>query len=194
MRVGLAARLADAARAVTAVRPRTRLAIVVAALLASACVSMPTGPSVLVLPGTGKDFNQFRADDYECRNYAQSQLGGTAEQAQTESALKSAAIGAAVGAAAGALVGNRHNAGAGAAVGLIGGSAIGASTANASGREAQRIYDNGYQQCMYAKGHRIPVAGRYGPSQPAPAPAAPSAAPVTPPPPPPGSPPPPPRS
>ena len=167
-------------------RLHARLAILAGALLATACVSMPTGPSVLVLPGTGKDFNQFRADDYECRNYAQSQLGGTAEQAQTESALKSAAIGAAVGAAAGALVGNRHNAGAGAAVGLIGGSAIGASTANASGREAQRIYDNGYQQCMYAKGHRIPVAGRYPPSQP-PAPST-----VTPPPPPPGNPPPPP--
>lgn len=183
-------------------RPRARLAIVAAALLATACVSMPSGPSVLVLPGTGKDFNQFRADDYECRNYAQSQLGGTAESAQTESALKSAAIGAAVGAAAGALVGNRRNAGAGAAVGLIGGSAIGASTANASGREAQRVYDNGYQQCMYAKGHRVPVAGRYGPAQqapsyappPAPPAPAPSAAPVTPPPPPPGSPPPPPRS
>ena len=174
-------------------RARTRLALAAAALLSAACVSMPTGPSVLVLPGSGRDFNQFRADDYECRNYAQSQLGGTAEQAQTESALKSAAIGAAVGAAAGALVGNRHNAGAGAAVGLIGGSAVGAGTANASGREAQRIYDNAYQQCMYAKGHRIPVASRYGPSQPAPS-AAPAPAPSVVPPPPPGNPPPPPRS
>lgn len=174
-------------------RLRTRLALVAAALLSAACMSMPTGPSVLVLPGSGRDFNQFRADDYECRNYAQSQLGGSAGQAQTESALKSAAIGAAVGAAAGALVGNRHNAGAGAAVGLIGGSAVGAGTANASGREAQRIYDNAYQQCMYAKGHRIPVAGRYGAPQPAPA-AAPASAPAVVPPPPPGSPPPPPRS
>jgi len=176
-------------------KTRSRIALLAPMLLLGACVSMPSGPSVLVLPGTGKNFDQFRVDDAECRQFAQHQIGASPEQAQVDSALKSAAIGAAVGAVAGALVGNRRDAGAGAAVGLIGGSAIGASTANASGRSAQRIYDNSYQQCMYAKGHRIPVAGRYGPQQqPAPsAPAAPPAtAPTVPPPPPPGSPPPPP--
>jgi hypothetical protein len=25
----------------------------------------------------------------------------------------------------------------------------------------QQRYDFGYQQCMYAKGHRVPVAGRF---------------------------------
>ena len=29
-----------------------------------ACVHMPTGPSVMTLPGAGKSFEQFRADDY----------------------------------------------------------------------------------------------------------------------------------
>jgi len=39
-----------------------------AALLGlSACTVMPTGPSVMALPGTGKSFDQFRADDYDCR-------------------------------------------------------------------------------------------------------------------------------
>lgn len=173
--------------------PRLRLVVALAAVpLLAACVSMPTGPSVLVLPGTGKNFDQFRLDDHDCRQYAQAQLGGSAEQAQRDSALKSAAIGAAVGAAAGALTGNSRNAGAGAAVGLIGGTVVGSGTANASGREAQRVYDNGYQQCMYAKGHRVPVAGRYDAPRPA-NPAPPADAPVTPPPPPPGAPPPPPR-
>ena len=174
-------------------KTRSRAALVASLMLLGACASMPSGPSVMVLPGTGKNFDQFRVDDAECRQYAQHQLGTSAEQAQIDSAVKSAAVGAAVGAVAGALVGNRRDAGAGAAVGLIGGSVVGAGTANASGRSAQRIYDNGYQQCMYAKGHRIPVAGRYGPQQQQPAP--PAAAPIAPPPPPPGSPPPlPPRS
>ena len=170
----------------------SRIALLASVVLLGACATMPAGPSVMVLPGSGKSFDQFRFDDAECRQYAQHQLGTSAEQAQIDSAVKSAAVGAAVGAVAGALVGNRRDAGAGAAVGLLGGAAVGAGTANASGRSAQRIYDNGYQQCMYAKGHRIPVAGRYGPQQP-PAPSAPpAAAPIAPPPPPPGSPPPPP--
>ena len=34
------------------------------ALLAlGACTTLPTGPSILALPGTGKSFDQFRADD-----------------------------------------------------------------------------------------------------------------------------------
>jgi hypothetical protein len=31
-----------------------------AALLLGACTTLPTGPSVMVLPGTGKNFDQFR--------------------------------------------------------------------------------------------------------------------------------------
>ena len=46
------------------------------ALLLGACASVPSGPSVLVLPGTGKNFEQFRADDADCRQYANLQLGG----------------------------------------------------------------------------------------------------------------------
>jgi hypothetical protein len=40
------------------------------ALSGAACASSPTGPSVLVLPGTGKSFEQFRADDARCRQIA----------------------------------------------------------------------------------------------------------------------------
>src|SRR3989304_4378057 len=75
----------------------------VAALLAlSACVTVPSGPSIMSLPGTGKSFDQFRADDFECRQYASSQVGGTTpNQASADSGVQNAASGTAGGAAAG---------------------------------------------------------------------------------------------
>ncbi len=139
-----------------------------------------------VLPGTGKSFDQFRADDYECRQFASSQIGGgTAEQASADSGVKSAAVGTAVGAIAGGLIGGRQGAAVGAGTGLIVGSSAGAGAAGASARTMQQRYDIGYQQCMYAKGHQVPVAGRFQNPRP-------SASYSTPPPPPPGTPPPPP--
>ena len=157
------------------------------ALLLSACATVPpSGPSVTVLPGSGKSFDQFRFDDHECRQYANSQLGGaTAEEASTDSGVKSAAIGTAIGAVAGGLIGGRHGAAVGAGTGLIVGSSAGAGAAGGSARTMQQRYDIGYQQCMYAKGHQVPVAGRF--EQPRRQPAY-----STPPPPPPGTPPPPP--
>lgn len=80
------------------------------ALLAG-CATAPTGPHVLVLPGTDKSFDQFRADEQECRQYAHSQIGtGTGGLAGT------------------------------------------------GGRGAQQRYDFAYQQCMYAKGHKVPMS------------------------------------
>ena len=134
-----------------------------AALLLAACATpTPSGPGILVLPGTGKNFDQFRFDDQECRGYALSQVGGkTPEQAVSDSAARS----------------------------------------------LQQRYDYAFSQCMYAKGHRVPVVGRYSdpaPSQSAastppppppqsaskpPPPPPPSAASTPPPPPPPGQPP-----
>jgi hypothetical protein len=88
-----------------------RKALPLLALLAG-CATAPTGPHVLVLPGTGKSFDQFRADEQECRQYAQAQVGtGTG--------------------------------------GLAG---------SGGGRGAQQRYDFGYQQCMYAKGHKVPMS------------------------------------
>jgi hypothetical protein len=102
------------------------------ALLLAACATPPpSGPGILVLPGSGKTFDQFRFDDAECRNYAQSIVGKTSEQ-----------------------------------VGSV-----------------QQQYDHAYTQCMYARGHRVPVSGRYSDASP------PVHSARTPPPPPPGQPP-----
>jgi len=175
-------------------------AAVAATVVLGACVSVPNGPSILVLPGTGKTFEQFRADDHECRDFAFESAGGkTANQAATESGLTSAALGTAMGAAAGALINGASGAGVGAGAGLVAGSLVGTSTAGASSYELQRRYDFGYQQCMYLKGNRIPVAGHFsdphvGAATPPSARSAPPAGMPPPPPPPPGEPPPPPPS
>jgi hypothetical protein len=171
-----------------------RFSPLVALLMLGACTTIPTGPSVMVMPGTGKSFDQFRGDDADCRQFALSQVGGaTANETAVESGVKSAAVGAAVGALAGAAMGGHQGAGVGAGVGLLAGSAAGAGAGQASGYGSQRRYDNAYIQCMYAKGDRVPVSGRMtsGPAR-AVNPPPPPANVYAPPPPPPGYPPPPP--
>src|SRR5207245_7820789 len=74
-------------------------------LVMSACATVPAGPSVMVLPGNGKNFEQFQADDAVCRQWAAQQTGTTTTRATTESAVTGAAIGTVLGAAAGAAVG-----------------------------------------------------------------------------------------
>lgn len=138
-----------------------RFSPLVALLSVAACTTIPTGPSVMVMPGTGKSFEQFRADDADCKQYALSQIGGaTANDAAIDSGVKSAAVGTIVGALAGAALGGSQGAGVGAGVGLLAGSAAGAGAGQASGYSSQRRYDNAYVQCMYAKGDRVPVSGR----------------------------------
>src|SRR5262245_5291250 len=88
-----------------------------AALLAAGCsTTPPAGPAVLVLPGTGKNFDQFRFDDQECRGYAATHAPANSD------------------------------------------------TYYSGGGSLQQRYDHAFVQCMYAKGHRVPVAGRYSDS------------------------------
>jgi hypothetical protein len=140
--------------------------MLVAALALSACTSIPTGPGMLALPGTGKSFNQFRFDEDDCKQYASAQVGGrTPNDAATNSGVKSAVVGTAVGATAGALLGGHSGAGFGAGSGLLIGSAVGAGTGESSGYDLQQLYDFAYIQCMYAKGHRVPISGNLEDSQ-----------------------------
>ena len=191
---------------------RGTVAVVLAGALLSGCATVPHGPSVMVLPGSSKSFEQFQADDAVCRQWASQQVGTTAQKTATESTVGGAVIGTVVGAAAGAALGAAAGnpaigAAAGAGVGLLGGTAIGASRGDAYGGSVQRRYDMSYTQCMYAKGNQVPGArGSRVQQQPAYAPPAPPAPPPPPatsvppasavsptiPPPPPGPPPPPP--
>jgi len=137
----------------------TLFAGICTALVFTGCANLPSGPSVMALPGTGLSFEQFRQDDYLCQQYATSQLGTTPNQAGADSQLGSA----------------------------VAGTIVGSGESGRSGYATQQGYDHAYVQCMYGKGHRVPVSGQFSyQSVPTGAPAARI------PPPPPGSPPPPP--
>ena len=167
------------------------LSLLIIVVLFTGCASIPNGPSVMVLPGDGKSFDQFRIDDATCRQFAYEQVGGASgQQAAQNSAITSAAVGTIIGAAAGAAIGSASgDMGAGAAIGagsgLLLGSAMGAGASSSSYYEAQRRYDNAYMQCMYAKGNQIPGYRRTS-SPPPPANYPPPSYYNTPPPPPPG--------
>lgn len=167
----------------------TRFVPAALGLALGACATLPSGPSVMVLPGSTKNFDAFRADEAVCRDYAYRSVGGqTAQDAAANSAVASAVVGTAVGAAAGAAFGGGQGAAIGAGTGLLFGSAVGSSTAYASGYGTQVRYDNAYTQCMYARGNRVPVPAsyvaqqRYAPAAPSsPAPVTPRSAPPPPP-------------
>lgn len=142
------------------IAPSRCLLCAAALSLLGGCASVPVGPSMLVLPGTGKSFDQFRGDDYVCRQFASAQVGGkTPSQAAAASGVTSAAVGTALGSAAGAAIGGGQGAAIGAGTGLAAGGLYGAGAADSAGQSAQDRYDIGYIQCMYAKGHRVPVPG-----------------------------------
>lgn len=82
-------------------------------VILTACVSTPNAPSVITLPGKGVSFEQFRADDYDCRMLAFQHLEGKTSQ-----------------------------------------------SAAAAMHRSQRQFDIYYIQCMYARGHRVPMLGR----------------------------------
>jgi hypothetical protein len=158
--------------------PRRMGLLVLLLALLNACAAIPTGPNVMVLPGVGKPFDLFQAEEAWCRSSAQDQLGVAPEQAATQSAVTSTALGTVVGAAAGA------------GSGLLVGSASGAQAGTASAATLQARYDRAYVQCMYASGNQVPgVAAapspryvRPPPPPPGPVPPPPSTAPPPPPP------------
>ena len=109
--------------------------VIAAGVAMAACARIPTGPSVMVLAGSGKPLEQFQTDDRACRQSAAQEI----------------------------------------------------ESAKRGELPAQRRYDMAYMQCMYAKGHQIPVPGgrpgytsQSSAGSPAPAPShAPSASPPT---------------
>jgi hypothetical protein len=91
-----------------------RLLLLAVLVAVSACASLPSGPGVAALPGSGKTLEQFQLDDTECQRYA------SAQAARPPAAGVSAAT-----------------------------------------YEVQRRYDFAYIQCMYSRGHKVPVSGGY---------------------------------
>lgn len=135
----------------------------VLALALGGCATMPSGPSVAVMPGPGKTFTQFQTDDALCRQWAGQRLGMAGPDDANRNTATGSVVGTVLGAGLGAALGAASgHAGAGAAIGagtgLLLGTAAGANADQVSGWEAQRRYDIAYEQCMYAKGNQIPGA------------------------------------
>ncbi len=145
--------------------------MMIAVLAVSGCAAAPpTGPDVLVMPGKGKTFDAFQADDAACRQYASSRIGNNSPaEAANQSAVGSTVLGTALGAAAGAAIGAAAgNPAAGAAIGagsgLVLGGATGLGAAQASRYSLQNSYDIAYLQCMSAKGENIPTTWASAPA------------------------------
>lgn len=140
-----------------------------AVVVLGGCVTVPRGPTIMVLPGPQKTMDQFQADVAGCQQFAQQRVAPAGEAA-VNNAAANAAVGTVLGAAAGAIIGSATGqAGAGAAIGagtgLLFGSASGSNVAYASSYQIQRSYDVAYMQCMYAHGNQVPgqVAARRQP-------------------------------
>jgi hypothetical protein len=124
------------------------------------CAATPLGPTVQVMPGRGKAFETFQADNAGCKNFAAGQVAGQADAANQRAVgvgLLTTVLGAGLGAAVGGAAGD---AGAGAAIGAAagagGGTAYGAGNSAYDQANIQQQYDNAFSQCMYAKGEQVP--------------------------------------
>ena len=140
---------------------RLGTAIVAVLALAGCAVAPPPGPSVMVMPGQGKSFEAFQADDSACRQYAAQETGIAPQEAANQSLIGSAALGTVLGAAAGAALGAAAgNPAMGAAIGASSGAVLGTGyevgASQYSANSAQYRYDTGYVQCMSAKGESTP--------------------------------------
>ncbi len=125
------------------------------------CATVPRGPSVLALPGQGKTFEQFQADDAVCRQWAAQRIGLSPQETASRNTATGAVVGTVIGAGLGAAIGAASGSpGIGAAIGagsgLLVGTAEGANAAQYYGWRAQQMYDIAYTQCMYAKGNDVP--------------------------------------
>lgn len=135
-------------------------------MLMVCCATVPTGPSVMVMPTPGKPFDLFQAEDNTCRQWARQQIGLTPQETINQNTASGAAIGTVVGAGLGAAIGAATgNAGGGAVIGAAGGLLVGTASGADAGRyygyEAQRRYDIAYQQCMFANGNLVPGVRYY---------------------------------
>ena len=65
-------------------KARNAFVLMGATLLASGCTTVPVGPSVAVLPGAGMTFDQFRVDDFTCRQFADQSVGQSAAKSASE--------------------------------------------------------------------------------------------------------------
>jgi hypothetical protein len=125
-----------------------------AAILAlEGCVTTPPGPTIRAMPGHGKSWDAFQADEDYCEHYASDRVAWRVNQANDEIA-RNTVIGTALGAALGGAIGGDTR---GAVAGGVAGGALGAGTAGPGYKQysAQRQYNIAYAQCMKYRGNEV---------------------------------------
>src|SRR5580700_3689075 len=120
-------------------------AALTALLLLEGCVQQPLGPTVQVMPAPGKPFDVFQQDQAVCKQYADQQTAGGAQQANNQQLL-TAGVGTVLGAGLGAAIGGGRGAAIGAGAGAITGGAAGSANAQATSDYANQQYYAYYQQ------------------------------------------------
>lgn len=126
-------------------------------LILAACASTPMGPTVHVMPPAGKSFDQFQGEQLACKQFAEDQVRGQADNANSTALLEGLG-GTVLGAGLGAAIGGGHGAAVGAAGGAIAGTAVGANTSSQDHRSIQQQYNIAFEQCMTSKGNQLPQA------------------------------------
>lgn len=140
------------------------VAATVISLLFSGCATAPFGPTVKVMPAPGKPFEMFQKEQTECKDWAFQQMGGQDAVDKANSTaflhgLTGAVLGTAIGAVTGAGFGNAGaGAGIGAGAGMAEGTAVGAGSSARSTKVLQHLYNDAFEQCMYAKGNQVASA------------------------------------
>jgi uncharacterized protein YcfJ len=121
---------------------------------------MPGEANDLVLPGPDKSFEQFKADDSYCQQWA-AQNSLPPQNFVNQTTIQGAVMGTFWGAGLGAVIGAiSGDAGVGAAIGAGSGLILGMASGVEAGRQssyvAQQHYNSAYQQCMYSQGNQMP--------------------------------------
>ena len=129
--------------------------IVVAALAVTGCAPTVMAPTVPVMPGPNKPFDQFTADQQACQGFANAQTAPLSQQANNQ-ALGNALLTTALGAGLGAAIGGGRGAAIGAASGAVVGTAAGAQGSSYAAGGIQQQFDMYYTQCMVAHGNKVP--------------------------------------
>ena len=127
----------------------------IATLALTGCAPTVMAPTVPVMPGANKPFDQFAADQQTCQGYANAQTAPLSQQANNQ-ALGGALLTTALGAGLGAAIGGGRGAAIGAASGAVVGGAAGAQGSSVAGMNIQQQYNIFYSQCMYARGNQVP--------------------------------------
>ena len=130
-------------------------AIFGAALFLTACAQTPVGPTVAVMPAPNKPIDVFQGDQLQCKQYAETQVAGQAENANMR-AVGGAVLTTALGAGLGAAIGGGRGAGIGAASGALGGAGLAGMGSENANMTIQQRYDVAFSQCMYSRGNQVP--------------------------------------